>query len=259
MNALTEDLTVANRDDDQDNRHLRPLALALRGKSPAETDRTESRSIVTAMMRPEFYPESPANIEFKQTHISYVFLANGYAYKFKKAVRFPFIDCVKLASRYQLCANEVRLNARISPDVYIGVFAVFKCGESYRLGPMVHVPDEKAVEYVVKMRRLPDHQMLDRCRAICIKIANFRRRVPAEHGWRYGCAATLQHTMAEETAQNQEFIGDTLRQHESEEISAFIFGFIAAHSKRLDRRAAGGQVREGHGDLRGRASSYWRQ
>src|ERR1700693_6076280 len=78
--------------------------------------------LVEAMMRPEFYPDSPPRVEFKQTHISYVFIAGDFVYKVKKPVHFPFLDCSKLAARLRYCREEVRLTARLSPRVYLGVF-----------------------------------------------------------------------------------------------------------------------------------------
>ncbi len=77
--------------------------------------------IVEAMMRPEFYPEPPAKVELIQTHISYVFIAGEYVYKLKKAVRFSFLDCTALAQRHHFCAEEIRLNRRLAPDVYLGM------------------------------------------------------------------------------------------------------------------------------------------
>src|ERR1700674_3120304 len=76
--------------------------------------------LVEAMLRPEFYPESPARVEVKQTHISYVFIAGDFVYKVKKPVHFPFLDCSKLGDRLRYCREEVRLNARLSPRVYLG-------------------------------------------------------------------------------------------------------------------------------------------
>ena len=77
-------------------------------------------------MRPEFYPDSPARVELKQTHISYVFVAGDFVYKVKKPVHFAFLDCSRLAQRFHYCSEEVRLNARLSPRVYLGVFAILK-------------------------------------------------------------------------------------------------------------------------------------
>ncbi len=61
----------------------RPEASSARGFPP----------LVEAMMRPGFYPDSPARVELKQTHISYVFVAGDFVYKVKKPVRFAFLDC----------------------------------------------------------------------------------------------------------------------------------------------------------------------
>ena len=112
-------------------------------------------------MRPGFYPDSPARVELKQTHISYVFIAGDFVYKVKKPVHFAFLDCSKLADRLRYCCEEVRLNARLSPRVYLGVFAILKRGDSFVLGPEVIAEHPEAVEYAVKMRRLPEDRMLD--------------------------------------------------------------------------------------------------
>jgi aminoglycoside phosphotransferase family enzyme len=82
--------------------------------------------IVAAMMRPEFYPEHPARVEFRQTHISWVFLADGAVYKVKKPVRYSFLDASHLERRHFLCREEVRLNSILAPDVYQGVVSVVR-------------------------------------------------------------------------------------------------------------------------------------
>src|ERR1700686_4743521 len=94
--------------------------------------------LVEAMMWPEFYPDSPSRIELKQTHISYVIIAGDCVYKVKKPIRFPFLDCSKLADRFHFCSEEVRLNSRLSPRVYLGVFAILRRADSFVLGPEVH-------------------------------------------------------------------------------------------------------------------------
>ena len=84
--------------------------------------------VVAAMMRPEIYRDHPRSIESRQTHISYVFLAGDYVYKIKKPVRFSFLDASSLARRHQLCLDEVRLNRRLAPDIYLGVVAIVQSG-----------------------------------------------------------------------------------------------------------------------------------
>lgn len=212
-------------------------------------------------MRPGFYPDSPARVELKQTHISYVFVAGETVFKVKKPVHFAFLDCSKLARRFHYCVEEVRLNARLSPRVYLGVFAIFKRADSFVLGPEVHAEHPEAVEYAVKMRRLPEERMLDQLlaagrvdsatiRAIAARIAQFHASAPSNRGWTYGSAAAIWRGVIGELAQNQDFIGQTLTQGEFTAIDAFCRAFITAHWRPLNERARTGRVREGHGDLR---------
>jgi uncharacterized protein len=218
-------------------------------------------SLVEAMMRPEFYPDSPARVELRQTHISCVFIAGDYVYKVKKPVRLPFLDCSRLADRFHYCREEVRLNARLSPRVYLGVFAILERGDSFMLGPEVHAAHPDAVEYAVKMRRLPEDRMLDAMlaagrvdsatiRAIAARVAKFSTNAPSKHGWIYGSAAAIWRSVTDEIAQLEAFVGHTLERDQFDLIEAFCRAFITAHWRPLNDRALEGRVREGHGDLR---------
>ena len=82
-------------------------------------------SFIRRMLRPEFYPhpvEEP--IRLVQTHISYVLLTGLYAYKVKKAVNLGFLDYSTLERRRHFCEEEVRLNARGAPGLYLGVVPI---------------------------------------------------------------------------------------------------------------------------------------
>jgi aminoglycoside phosphotransferase family enzyme len=217
--------------------------------------------LVEAMLRPDFYPDSPAHVEVKQTHISYVFIAGDFVYKVKKPVHFEFLDCSKLTDRFHYCRGEVLLNARLSPRVYLRVFAIFKRGDAFILGPQVQVEHPEAVEYAVKMRRLLEDRMLDMLLAagkvdrdtikpIAVRIAQFHGGAPSNLGWTYGSAAAVWRNVIEDIAQNESFIGHTLRKEQFTAIDAFCRAFITAHWRGLNDRALEGRVREGHGDLR---------
>lgn len=218
-------------------------------------------ALVEAMLRPDFYPDSPTRVEVKQTHISYVFIAGDFVYKIKKPVHFSFLDCSKLADRFHYCRAEVLLNARLSPRVYLGVFAILRRGDSFVLGPEVSAEHPEAVEYAVKMRRLPEDRMLDHLlaagrvdrdtiKAIAARIAEFHASAPSNRGWTYGSAAAIWRNVIEDIAQNESFVGHTLRKDQFTAIDAFCRAFITAHWRTLNDRALDGRVREGHGDLR---------
>lgn len=59
-----------------------------------------------------------------ETHISWVILAGEHAYKIKKPVRFPFLDFSTPALRRHFCEEEVRLNRRLAPDLYLDVLPI---------------------------------------------------------------------------------------------------------------------------------------
>jgi aminoglycoside phosphotransferase family enzyme/predicted kinase len=216
---------------------------------------------VEAMMRPGFYPEVPDRVELRQTHVSYVFLAGDNVYKVKKAVRFPFLDCVDVGKRYSLCADEVRLNSRLSPDVYLGVFPIFKEGNSFVLGPKAEEAQRDAVEYAVKMRRLPKDRMLDRLilrglvdasaiRLLAEHIARFHASIPSSRAKAYGSAASVSDSVTAEISENNGFVGQTLLHEQLDTMERFFRSFISSHWELLEKRARDGFVREGHGDLR---------
>ena len=49
-------------------------------------------AVIKALLKPSAYPEACGKITFLQTHISYIFLTDKYAYKIKKPVDFGFLD-----------------------------------------------------------------------------------------------------------------------------------------------------------------------
>jgi aminoglycoside phosphotransferase family enzyme/predicted kinase len=109
------------------------------------------------MNDPSSYPEHPISVQVIETHISWVFLTDRYAYKLKKPVRFEFLDFSKAELRRRACQDELRLNRRLAPDVYVDVLPITQdprgllelngCGQE--------------VDWVVKMRRLPAQTALD--------------------------------------------------------------------------------------------------
>jgi len=75
--------------------------------------------VVHALGEPGIYPGHPETVEHLQTHISHVFLAGPYAYKLKKAVHFAFLDFSTVERRRHFCAEEIRLNRRLCPSVFV--------------------------------------------------------------------------------------------------------------------------------------------
>ena len=73
------------------------------------------------LLRPEAYPHAVADLRLIETHISWVLLTGELAYKLKRPVHYPFVDLRSAEHRSFLCAEEVRLNRRFAPQLYLGV------------------------------------------------------------------------------------------------------------------------------------------
>ena len=157
--------------------------------------------VIEAMLKPEFYPHPATGIELRQTHTSYVLLAGEFAYKVRKAIRFAFIDCSTAARRFALCQRELELNRRLSPDVYLAIVPIVRSGGRITLDQGADNSAD-AMEFAVKMRRLPEDRRLDvmikrdvasadDIREIASRIRSFHASMPNTHSWAYGAAANI--------------------------------------------------------------------
>jgi aminoglycoside phosphotransferase family enzyme len=112
---------------------------------------------VAALRRPDAYAGRPQTVEVVETHMSWVFLTPEHAYKMKKPVRYDGLDFSTLATRRFYCSEELRLNRRLTTDVYLDVVAL----RADALGALRIATAGAAVEWLVMMRRLPNDRMLD--------------------------------------------------------------------------------------------------
>jgi aminoglycoside phosphotransferase family enzyme/predicted kinase len=111
--------------------------------------------LIDGLSRPDAYPHPADRVEVRQTHISAVFLAGDFVYKLKKPVDLGFVDFRDPSRRRHFCDEEVRLNRRLAPDVYLGVVPVTDGPAGLRVGG-----DGEPVEWAVRMIRLPDDATL---------------------------------------------------------------------------------------------------
>jgi len=147
---------------------------------PEGAERTRTVSFVERLLEPERYPHPAQPVELLETHISWVLLAGDYAYKIKKPVNLGFVDFSTAQARHHYCEEELRLNRRTAPGIYLAVV------------PITGSPDDPAMdgqgeafEYAVKMRRFPQEALLDRvARAGALtaaQVEDFARSVARFH------------------------------------------------------------------------------
>lgn len=211
---------------------------------------------INSLLKPEAYPEPAKDVRLVQTHVSWIFLAGEFAFKIKKPVDFGFLDFSTLDRRRFYCHEEVRLNSRLCPEIYLGVTPVRETPD----GAAFH-GDGRVIDYAVKMRRLPEERMADRLlaegrltpddvRKIALKVAEFHGRAErsAEIG-NYGTLAAIERNWDENFRQAEEFAGVTIAPRDLQLLRDWARTFMAERSGLFNGRVAGGFIRECDGDL----------
>ena len=102
--------------------------------------------LIQALTDRSVYEHPTTEIAVLQTHISWVVLTGPYAYKVKKPVNLGFVDFSTLAKRHFFCQEELRLNRRLAPQLYLEVVAIYGTLERPRLHG-----HGAPIEYAVKM------------------------------------------------------------------------------------------------------------
>jgi aminoglycoside phosphotransferase family enzyme/predicted kinase len=212
--------------------------------------------LIDALSRPAAYPFIVDRVEVRQTHISVVFLAGGFAYKVRKPVALGFLDFSTLDRRRRDCDEEVRLNRRLAPAVYQGVVPVTQVS-----GKVQAEGAGEAVEWAVKMERLPDDAtLLSRLRrgavdraeveALARTVAGFHAR--AEGGERvaaFGRFAVVAGNARENFEQSAPQVGTTISRAVFDRLRALTEAALERHRPLIEARAARGVPRDTHGDL----------
>jgi aminoglycoside phosphotransferase family enzyme len=123
---------------------------------PKEGELVKTVELIEALSDPAAYPGPVAAVEVRQTHISVVFLVDSLVYKIKRPVATGFVDYSTSERRRHFCDEELRLNRRLAPEVYLAVVPV-TCED----GAIRMRGTGQTVEWAVKMKRLPDAATLD--------------------------------------------------------------------------------------------------
>ena len=203
--------------------------------------------IPEGLLAPDAYPHTTTGIELVETHISWVLLTGEYAYKIKKPVKLPFLDFSTLEQRGHFCREELRLNARLAPELYLDVVPIGGTRAEPRIGA------EPAFDYAVKMRQFAvaasadrlieeDELDADELRELAARIAAFHMALePVDHTPQHG---TILKNLAQTRALTARF--DWLRLQEPlEQVQAE----VTRLKPEFIVRSAAGMVRDCHGDL----------
>jgi aminoglycoside phosphotransferase family enzyme/predicted kinase len=216
----------------------------------------ELARLIEALSEAIAYPHPVEAVEVRHTHISVVFLAGPFAYKVKKPVNLGFLDFSTLARRRHFCEEEVSLNRRLAPEVYLGIVPISRTG----LGVQMEGRGE-LVEWAVKMKRLPEEATLEKrlqrghvefglLKALARKVASFHAR--AETGERisaFGRFEVVARNARENFEQVAPQVGTTLTQPVFERLRGLTEEALARLRPLIEGRAERGVPRDTHGDL----------
>lgn len=210
---------------------------------------------IACLRRSRIYPDRPARVEAIETHMSWVFLTACHAYKLKKPVRTDFLDFSTPEARREDCIEELRLNRRLAPDVYLDVVPlVLSPSGDLRLDQ----PGE-VVDWLVKMRRLPAERMLDYLiRHAALKDTDVEQvaglltqfylsRLPVTLS-----GAQYRERLERRIRANHQALSDPgygMPQALLLDIHGALMGFLERNPSLFEDRTAG-KIVEGHGDLR---------
>ncbi len=223
--------------------------------SESQNDFQNQRILIAALRDPRRYPHAAEAVELIETHISWVLLAGRYAYKIKKALNLGFLDYSRLEARGFYCEEELRLNRRTAPDIYIDTIAIGGSPAAPEFGAF------PVIEYAVRMRRFDSGDLMDHMLAegrvtprhidgLAAALATFHARLPAvDTGTKFGTPPTIRAAAMQNFEQLLGRLTDTADRKRIAELQESFETELTACNRFFEMRRSEGAVRECHGDL----------
>ena len=116
---------------------------------------SNSEELIASLNNPSIYQHDVSDFSIIETHISWVVLTGMYAYKIKKPIKYSFVDFSTLEMRKFYCEEELRLNKRLAPNLYLQVIAITGSIDQPSFSKNGNV-----IEYAVKMLQFPQAHLL---------------------------------------------------------------------------------------------------
>ncbi|MFG3453940.1 AAA family ATPase [Stutzerimonas stutzeri] len=215
-----------------------------------------SQALIAALQNPALYPHSVDGFRVIETHISWVILTGAYAYKMKKPVDFGFLNFTHLADRKHFCEEELRLNQRMAPDLYLRVVPITGAADA----PVIDGEGEP-IEYLLQMREFPQTQLMAEVQArgeltdahidaLAEQIAQFHLSIPqVPAGHPLNNADAIVAPMRQNFEQIRPLLNEKPDLQQLDALSDWTETSIARLRPLLEQRSQQGFIRECHGDL----------
>ena len=215
-----------------------------------------SSRLIRALSNPAVFGDETTSVVVIETHISWVLLTGRFAYKIKKPVNLGFLDFSTLDKRRRYCEEELRLNRRLAPEIYLDVVPVSGTVESPRLAG-----DGEPIEFAVKMRQFPQEALLSRALAdgrlslahidrLAQEVAEFHAQAavaPAESS--FGTPERIEQPVLENFSRLIDADLDAAVHSRIARLRDWSLREFAGHRGEFESRRRAGFVRECHGDM----------
>ncbi len=215
-----------------------------------------STELINALQTPELYDHPVDQFQVIETHISWVILTGDYVYKIKKPVNFGFLDFTSLEQRAHFCREELRLNQRLAPALYLDVLPITGNADAPALNG-----DGPIIDYAIKLRQFPQENLLDQVLArdaltpahiteLGRLIADFHQQIdtaPPES--RFGTPDQVYAPVGQNFDQIRPMLDDPSLLKQLDHLQAWAESTFARLKDTFGHRKAEGFIRECHGDI----------
>ena len=215
-----------------------------------------SQALIEALQSPKLYGHPVESFTLVETHISWVLLTGPYAYKIKKPMNFGFLDFSTLEKRRHFCQEELRLNQRLAPDLYLDVVPISGTPDL----PLLGVSD-KPIEYAVRMKQFASDQQLEQLLArqqlnlhhmsdIASVVADFHQRTDRSGSDSpFGSAAKVMEPVRQNFEQIKPLLAEESDLADLERVESWAQDTFNRLLPLFEKRKETGMIRECHGDL----------
>ncbi|WXL26946.1 AAA family ATPase [Ectopseudomonas mendocina] len=215
-----------------------------------------SQALIASLQNPALYPHPVEEFQVIETHISWVILTGPFVYKIKKPANFGFLDFTSLDARQHFCKEELRLNQRLTKDLYLEVLPITGSIDNPIIGG-----DGVAIEYALKMRQFSQSQLLSAVQArgelnenhiddLARQIAEFHSSTPAVSPDHPLCSPeAIMAPMRQNFAQIRPMLSDAADLQQLDALESWTEDNYERLLPALKKRVSDGSIRECHGDI----------
>jgi aminoglycoside phosphotransferase family enzyme/predicted kinase len=213
-------------------------------------------NIIKNMSKPHFYGKNINSVKKIETHISYVFLTGKFAYKIKKPVDYGFLDFSTLDKRKYYCYEELKLNRRLCPDIYIEVLPITKRGKEIELNG-----NGEVIDYTLLMKEFSQKNIMknllekgkiryDEIDKINEILINFYNSIKTNDKInKYGKIKNIKKNLIENFTQTKKYINLSITEEKYNYIKNIVDHYLTKKEKIFNQRITNKNIHDCHGDL----------